>query len=774
MVRSLFIPLFVFLLPALAAAQQITVRSGAHDGYSRLVLQLPEGARWTTEKRDGELEVAIPGHADGFDTSTVFARIDRRYIEAVEPASGSVTVRYGCDCAAKVFREAGNLLVIDVAPDADPAPPSAISPRVTAFVGTQPLQLPGANPIVPEEPKRVELRPLPALADLAQNSQEATEPEPILPPVPEPPLPTELSEADIDRLTQLQDSLAQQIGVAATRGLLDPVVPRIDLPLTDERPQIDTRIFDSSTPTPDTPNQAGRPIGSNMRITSSADLPENPAIGDITSPTSGVSCPSAGTFDVPNWGAENGLSDGVADLRTGLFTEFDKLDPATAVDLARLYLHFGFGAEALTVLNIDPGVAAAHPELADMAQIMEFGHARGSQYLLPFTDCDTPAALWAVLAPEAVSPSQVVNTDASLRALNALPLHLRRFIAPAVSSRLLAFGRADAAELALRSLERTAEPSTSAAELARADLIMDEGDVAAAQEALADIVASNETQSATALIKFVDSHLKDGTRIAEDVATLVESYAMEMRDDPLGPDLRRTHVLALAKSGQFDAAFAALERAKDASPDSTFATLDATLMTIVTEEADDVAFLERAFAVAADGLSDAPEVTVAVAQRLQSLGFAAEAETLLRTEEDLPRGDDVKLLRSRIALDLSRPLEAEAQLFGVDGPDADRLRAQAREMAGDFAEAVELFETLGEDERSRSAAWLAEDWSGIAETDAPTLSEAARLALSDVQTSNARDGMLARADDALLESGNARQVIEELLATTQPTAPASQ
>ena len=100
------------------------------------------------------------------------------------------------------------------------------------------------------------------------------------------------------------------------------------------------------------------------------------------------------------------------------------------------------------------------------------------------------------------------------------------------------------AAAALRSIERTADVPNPDAALARAELDLNEGKAEQARENLADIVASNEEQSAEAIIKFVESHLADGTAIDPEVATLIESYAVEMRDDPIGAELRRTHVLA--------------------------------------------------------------------------------------------------------------------------------------------------------------------------------------------------------------------------------------
>ncbi|MEL6619127.1 MAG: hypothetical protein AAFP16_09645 [Pseudomonadota bacterium] len=754
--------LFLALCPIPVLAQAIIVRSGAHDGYARLVLRLPPSATWTTQARDGGMIVTINGQEDGFDTTGVFRRIDQSYVNSVTGTRDRLDIQFACACVADVFTQAPNLLVIDVAkrqPGTTDRPTRMLTPQLDAFVGTQTLRLPGTEKgrpepqqrLTPVKNKQAEITPVPNMTSLAS-----------LLPVAE--LPTDLSETDVQTLSQVQRNLAERIGSAATRGLLDPVAPRIDLPLTKNTPQIDTSIFDASDPQPEMTVDAPTRSRTNLRVTSSSDLPTDLRAANLTSPTLGIQCPATGLFDVPAWGHEGSMTEGIADLRQKLFSEFDRLDRDVALKLARLYLYSGFGAEAKQVLNIDPAIYKAHRGLVDVANIMEFGHARGSDFLTYFADCNAPVALWAILAQTPVSPSQPVNTDAALRALTAIPLHLRRFLAPELSQRLLARGDEVGAAAALRSIERTADEPNPDAALARAELDLNEGKAEQARENLADIVASNEEQSAEAIIKFVESHLADGTAIDPEVATLIESYAVEMRDDPIGAELRRTHVLALAKSDQFDAAFSALYRAKMNAGADVLADVNSRLLQLLTKEAADLTFLEYAFQAVSQQLPIGdPVLALDLAERLEKLGFAGQAETILNAEPEFQDTDRSRILKARIALALSRPREAEAQLFAVNTLEADGLRARAKNMAGEYSEAGALFAAVGEEERSVASSWLAEDWTEIATENESLLADAARLAITEIRDAPEPEGMLGRASDALAESAQARQVIRDLL-----------
>ncbi len=784
-------------LTSVANAQEIPVRSGAHDGFARLVMRIPQGREWAISQTDQVARLTFKGHQSGFDTSEIFNLIDRRYISDVTGTSSSLEIEFACDCIANSFVERNEFLVVDVSnrptgtavssqdfvasvdwpmatrqlsfravPALDMADRSATRGASTSRKSPEKDSNQDVASAVPDR----DVAPTPLTQNTVSDPRDTSIPQPARRAAFEEGLGALLPSADkpneraVRQLAATQQKLAESVAIAATRGILEPQQRQIDLPLDSVRPQIDTGVFDSSIPEVTSNPKQAETDSLNLRITSSSDLPTRSIANELGSTSMGVRCVAPEQFAVESWGTDTPPAAKIAEFRAKLFTDLDRLDQEVALDLTKLFLHYGFGAEARQVLSIAPSLAENNPGLLEIADIMEHGQAPNGTYLRHFADCDSNIALWGIVAQSPLDPVQPINADAALRAVNALPLHLRRFIAPQLSRRLLEYGDEARAETALRSVDRTPGPTTADADLARADLQIAKGETDAARETLSGIVASNEQQSAEALIKFVDSHLEADTLIDSSVATLIEAYAIEMRGDPIGAELKRSHVLALAKSGQFDEAFDALSRMRYQDGGEAKGELNALLLDIVTRTAPDVAFLERAFAHVNNPQNTlSPSVSAAMADRSANLGFPRLAESILDASEDLPVSSRSRELRARIALDLGRPAEVHAQLFGVQSETADRLRAQANSMQQKHQAAVELYDQLGERNQSAQAALLAEDWARISEQEQNPFAPIANVIKAPMDTSEELDGMLARMSDAISESQNARSVIESLL-----------
>ena len=764
---ALVVTCVAYLMPHILSAQPIQVRSGAHDDFARLVLRLPPGVDWSAEPVSSGLRIEFSGYRGGFDTSQVFRRIDKSFIADVRSTGTAVIVTYACVCEAQVFTEAPDLLVIDVTKVRAALVNGIGEVLGTGILGTAPLQLPvqGATTSdrLPEAPARIAVvRPDQRRVD-PPRSLRAGDPALSVD------APERLSNEDVARLAELKETLARQVSGAATRGLLDPALPAFDRALTRSTPTIDTSVF----PSPDAETVIMRNANlnasdaPNVRITSSGDLPSSMSQPLETSLGTGASCPDPAQFDVSAWAPDGPIMPAISVARSRLYSDLDRLDQAAASDLVRLLLHAGFGAEARQVLGMDPSLRRKDPGYETIADIIEYGDARGSDVLARFADCASPVALWAILSENPVSSSRSLNSDAALRALTALPIHLRKFIAPELSNRLLATGDRDGAAAALRTMERSPGVSTSSGSLARAALDMEDGKTEDARQGLANIVASNEAQSAEALIAFVESHLSEDTQLDPAIPPLLDAYALEMRDDPIASRLRQTHVIALAKSGQFDAAWSALNEARGDLSEDAYTYVENEVLRLLTRDATDVVFLEHVFSTPTGTAArlDA-SVVVEMAERLVDLGFAIEADTITAASPDTLSTDRGRIVRARIGLALDRPREAEAHLFEVKSAEADQLRAEARAMAGDLRTASEMFDAIGASDRGTDAAWLAEDWTGLVSETESRYSDVARLAASDIEDDPARDGMLGRASDALSESETARQIIEELLTST--------
>ena len=750
-VRILILLLCIFKTST--AVAEISVRSGAHAGFSRLVFYVPRGTEWTFEALEQKSVVTLNNYSDGFDLSRVFDRIDRRHIGNVTAGTASVEIDYSCDCRAEATLVGDTMIVVDVsfAPATDEVATTTLSFGLNPILGEAPLQF--SVPASSETTLEV---------DVVSTAQLPERPAVFAEQVA---MPQASERTDVQRLNQAQEKLAEHIGMAATRGVLQPSGRRIDLSSSNRQPQINVEVFDSSELNPDAEDSV-EPVGGNLRISASTDVPGAFEQALQESTNLGVQCISPTEVAIHEWADADAFGSVIANHRARLFSERDLLDRDAAIALARAYLYFGFGPEAKKVLELDPALMSEARVLADMADIMEFGELAQGRYLHHFVDCDSNVALWAQLASTSLSSSQSINSKAALRTLSAMPWHLRRFLAPVLSQKLLAYGDKDAAAAALRGLERTSNAPSAHAELARASIELASGETETAQRRLEGIVSSNAQQSAQALIKYVDTQFDADVEIEDDIATLVEAYAVEMRDDPLGDALRRAHVLALAKSDQFADAFEELDRLSFSIDARTSDDLRSSVLSLLAQNATDLSFLELAFAnTAVDRQGVAPEARFKIAERLASLGFFSEAEGLLPATKGGPVTTRQRLLRAEIALGLSRPNEALAVLERESGQEADRLRALARRANGEYMEAVELYDRLGDVNNQRQSAWLSENWSDLLAESGTVLAEAAIVAQTPLDTPASLDGMLARSEAALTESARARDVLQRLLNT---------
>jgi hypothetical protein len=759
---SLYVGFLVILASACFAAP-IKVRSGAHETFSRLVLDVPTGTEWEIKSSGKSASIRLIGHQDGFDISNVFDRIETTHISGVTSMAGEIDIMFACDCTAAAFAEGDRMVVVDIA-NAPGVSAVIIKPKDTERAEIKPT----FDAFVPAlKPKRVPtafLEPASSFGLIKKRDPQALESSASAQEL------TNLSQA---RLAEAKQKIVAQVSAAATRGLLQPKTRPIDLPLIPEKQQADPQIFDSSAIGIAEADSTSVPRSDNLRISSSSDIPLDDRLNQVVT-NRGVRCIAADFTDVGSWGTDQLFSEQIATLRNTLYSEFDRLNIPAATALARTYLHFGFGAEARQIISIHPDVANENPVLLELSDIMEYGNADTSDYLHHFAECDSDLALWAILARSEVDLTKNINAKAALRAAARLPIHLRNFIAPELSRRFLFSGDTDMAEAALRSLERTEMPLSSNANLAKADIELAQGKVDQARGRLSDVVSSNDEQAAEALIKFVDSHPVADAPIDENIATLVEAYALQMRDDPIGAKLRRTHVLALGKSGQFNAAFAAMDRIRDTNASGSDPELDSSILSLLTENANDIDFLDHAFdRMPAVVGAVAPAVGFQVAARLVTLGFPTEAERILSQHPDLADTTNTKFLMAEIALALSRPFEAEAAVFDFTSEQANRIRAEAKRQSGAFDQAHNLFSDLGEASLSLETAWLAQDWAALVKDTAPVFGDIARVANTSLPDNPELNGMLSRTAATLTESAQARGVIRNLLRSMNERAPPS-
>ncbi len=755
--KTLILTLGVLLtfLPVTTMAEPISVRSGQHSTFSRLVLALPDGVTWKLKNELGKHTLTFENHNDGFDISSVFQRMPRTWLTDLTNTQSELHVKVNCDCELRVFEEANDLLVLDIL-EGPPLSAEDLEPVV--------------EKVVPESAASDNTRvALPSNFEFGQllwsNQNELIAPR-ELPDLAAPELEIAINSPEKEILEETLEALLSGISEAATRGILEPATTSepdtVPKHLETESPP----IFDSSSSAPSQPT-----LSSNIRVTTSQDTPSSQQHELISS--LGTVCPDPSQIQVETWGGASTFGAELGAARTALYQEFDRIGSTEVLSLVRLYLYYGFGAEAKQVLNMSAPLKEEFPYLSLIADVLEFGSSENSSAVRSFSDCDSDMAFWAVLANAEITEADKINVQATLRTMEKLPVHLRQFLGPVLSDRLMQNGDFDSAATVLRNLDRTNLSQNSEATLVHAEIQKEQGNEEISNRILKEVINENDAQSPLALIRYVDQHLASDQVIPADIALLVEAYAFELRNDAIGPSMQRAHVLASAKSGQFRKAFDAMPSLQRQQDQRYAGEVYSLVVKELAEKSDDSEFLNHVFGdiFGYQGQLDA-QVGIDTAQRIYDLGFPKVAAGFLERQTEARASNSGRILQAQIALSAGQPDLALDALDGLTGPNATKTKAKALRDLGASEEAVQLFQSVDEVEAAELTAWLSTDWQDILASDRPLYSQLLTIAKTNIKPIRTEDGMLESSRNALEESSNTRETLNRILSEMpKPVSP---
>ncbi len=723
-----------------AAAETARVFSGEHEGFTRLVIELPEIGDWAVGRTPMGYAFALDASSPpSYDLTRVWDRIPRTRLQGLraDPQTGVLQLTLACPCHVFPFEYRPGMVVLDIK-DGPPPPGSSFE---TAFTGFSPAGTMADRQILPrilplDPPRSLQgaydwlamTRP-DGLIAASQNSAE---------PMAGGAMAGGAMAGGALSLQPLRDELLEQISRGAAVGVVDMVLPG---------------------PPPEVPDNDAATSWSQIRI---GEMP-GISIGDTRPPegltAEGGACIADEAVNLPAWGADRLPLDLLSEARSGLFGEFDRVEPDAVMQSIRLHLYLGFGAEAAQISTLLEGEGATENLRAyvSMARLID-GESDPSTPFVGMLGCDGPAALWAALALDRLPPGPQVNVAAIVRSFSALPPHLRRTLGPGLADRLLQRGDADLARIVRDAIQRS--PDSTVAEVAlldaKAELQADRNEAA---RDFAQTSVSEGTDSADALIALVEAHFRDAEPLSPEIATALLAFQREAATGDEAAALQRALVLALALSDQTAAAFDLVEHAGVAEPD---------LWQVAQQRANDDDFLRQA--VLPSGQQPpavAPEVTLSVAMRLVDLGFPdAALEWLGPVSDEGP--EQIRRVAARAEL-LRADARATLGLLGaLDGPEDQVLRARALVQLGRIEPARQAYEAAGlPDEAARLLPWEA-DWPRLQAEGSDPWAVAAGIAAAP---SRDETGPLARGNALVNESVAARAVLDALLSTVPTPSP---
>lgn len=608
-----------------------------------------------------------------------------------------------------------------------------------------------AEALLPSDPAMPKPRRLPAMGERGRLI-------PVPPHLPDP------------RLRDAQAELLRQLGRAASQGLVEIGTERRLAPVETRSARTAPRAANSTPPSRD---PLSEPLA--VHAETSIDRDTLHVAGQPPATAEGVPCLPDETFDLAAWGDDRPLPIQIAERRAALVGEFDRPDPESVLALARLYLHFGFGAESRAVLRAFELTPDGADILADMGRILDGKPIGPGSRLIGMSACDTAAALWAVMASPKVSPSTDIGAAAVLRAFSALPPHLRRLLGPGLAERLIAAGHISAAVSVRDAIARAPGDGGSARNLVEARIDLAAGDPRDGERRLDSLSRSNDPLAPEALMLTIESRLRRGEAVEAGLADSAEALAFEHRSGTIGPALAALHILARASSGDFARAFAAWRDWPDSTPANIRDDTAARLFEMLTEKADDRTFLleyfrnRRLLTTVKPGLP----LRLSIAERLANAGFSGAVRHILAG--DAANSDRGREILAHAALAEFDPVAALGQIAGLKTPEAQRLAAEALAMKGDHPAASATFKAIGEPDLAGLEAWRGGDLRAasafgpeplrLALGQLGTLPEAAPDGSPDqgLPPGAAPPGTLAAARDLLEHSRATREALAALL-----------
>ncbi len=745
---------FLSALP-LAAQQVISVKSGEHEGFSRLVLRVDPSVTWEVVNAHGRATLRFPDHEYRFSTVRVFDKITTARISSLtetHPESGSeLQLRLNCACEVQSYVFNENYIVLDVydGPELGPAEsvaiggsqwqpdalpfiqPPNIPARFSAFVmveaPTQPRLLPDtppendptpapdmAAPSAPDMVVEVErethadsagdgvISDMEALAGAAVSDMNTT-------------VETEDNPEMLARIEEAQAQLLAQLTRAADQGLVNFVpVPVKEIEIAHEAPE------PTPAPEPETPELDPLLMQQLSARTAYANTTED-ALSDIVNQFAMPQCMDDSVFSMEGWGGEEGFSEQLASLRRALLGEFDTMDEKKAEQIVQLYLRYGLGAEARLMLR-EHDFELEHAALyQDMAALIEGEPELAEGPILQGAGCGGAHEMWYLASGS--GNYHVLEPLTITDAFSAYPIEVRSLIGPPLAQAFIDREQVEAAHVVLEIVRRAESGVTTAQRMAEAQVMEEQHNLDDAAHVYRDIAIGNSENAPEALIAYARTVLASERPIPDTLLVDLESAAFFNRDTENADPLRLWEIKVRALVAGPEAAMAQITENLHERPHITEELKAIAAHIFEDATADEVGDYPYAQLVLqySDLLDQGPSGDMArlkIAEEMAAIGLPETALDVLAP--NLSRADEpARHIEAAAFVQLYEPAKALDVLEGDEGLEAYKIRLSAYLQMEDFTAVANM---LNEDHATyismNDVALRAGDWAKIKDAGA--------------------------------------------------------
>ncbi|MBL1438245.1 MAG: hypothetical protein COB08_018860 [Rhodobacteraceae bacterium] len=748
--KQLFAVALILSASPLAAQQVVSVTSGEHNGFSRLVLRIDPDVDWEIIETRGLVSVKFSLQSLTFSTSHVFDKMTTDRIAGVSEIStnqsSQLQLELNCSCEVRSFAFNNNYIVIDVfdgpelgplqsevsepqwRPDALPfIQPTNAPSRFTAFVMAQAPMQPA---LLPDPPPQAEPTPTPqmdapALPDMVA---EITMTEPETPgAIAEIEAMTGAVVADMNeeieveddpemlaRIEEAQNQLLAQLTRAADQGLVDFVPAPV--PVAEVLPVPESVPMPEPTPVPLNPE-----LLQQLSARTAYSQGTEDALTAIVNQFAMPQCLDDKDFSMEGWGGEAGFSNELARLRSSLLGEFDIPDQKIATAIVQLYLRYGLGAEARLMLR-ETGVELENASLYhDLASLVESEPARVFGPVLKGAGCGGAHELWYLVT--GLGDYQVLEPLDITEIFSNYPIEVRTLIGPPLAQAFIDRGQVEAGHVVLEIVRRAETGVTPLQRLAEAHVMEAQGNLTDAIKVYRELALENGVQSPAALISYARTLLVSDQTLPETLLVDLESAAFFNRNAELADPLRLWEIKVRAEVAGADAALAQIEEMLVERPD-----LNMELVNIVTDifanssaaQLGDYPYAQMVlrFADLLDQGMAGDIARLKIAEEMAAMGLPETALEVL--SPNLHRATaEVRYIEAAAYVQLYQPTQALAILDEDSSLQAYKIRLSAYLQMEDFEAVAQLLNEEHASEISiNDIALRAGDWAKIQDAGA--------------------------------------------------------
>lgn len=614
----------LLLIAPPAMADTVRVLGGEHADFTRLVLHLPGDLRWSKKTAGNSVSLDFSSQKTAFDVSKAFERIRRDRVSSLVAASGVLRIGLGCQCEVSVYPTGQQMLVVDVRSTPER---QATSPSKPSIVGS--IKRSAINPQTQAKPQEVTKRVKTEVASPPHPQVQATE-----------------------------RKLLEQLSRATNLGLLK----------LSPAPMFEN----TNRQTPHLAKKARPDVRSNI----STNIPIHSAIHAVEATPdvsyNGIECISDTNLTIADWQVGESFSKGLSKLRKELGGEITPINQNSALRMVRHYISYGFGTEAIALLQEmeKPKDGAL---LAAMAMTIDQLEGPSPMDWRGLATCEGKIALWALVSGEGYN-----GLNAKSIALNftSLPEDLQNLLGPRIAEKLLKLDAKEEADFILGNVARQQVQETAEYRFANAKSYLHEGSTVKAASEFSATVQSEAPISAEALIQLILTELEEKRPVSDETLGLLVSYTYQYQDEEIAIRLNQTLYSVRLAAGHFAEAWAMLDASNFSQEGLKQAAT--TFLKALVENAPDFEFMRYGTTLADSGDEFPPRLSLAVARRFLNLGFTELASRYLKRATSPTEQRSRRLLQAEILLATGNHLAAKAELLGLRGEDVNHLLAQIR------------------------------------------------------------------------------------------------